>query len=103
VQDAISGLKNGTIDPSKEIKIEGIETETQRKAKDDEAAQRKTKYLVPLVPRTTSKQTSYFEQKAIVVYRFVSSTSTHWRFRSRVSIPALEGCATAVANLTPTA
>ena len=51
MQDAIAGLKNGTIDPSKEIEIEGIETEAQRKAKEDDAAQRKTKYLVTLPSR----------------------------------------------------
>lgn len=46
MQDAISGLKNGSIDASKEIKIEGIETESERKAKEEDAAQRKAKYLV---------------------------------------------------------
>jgi hypothetical protein len=45
VQDAIKGLKEGTLDPSKEIKIEGIETESEKKAKADELARKKTDYL----------------------------------------------------------
>jgi len=45
VQDAIQGLKDGTLDPSKEIKIAGIETESEKKAKVDELARKKVDYL----------------------------------------------------------
>jgi hypothetical protein len=34
VENAINGLKEGTIDPSKPIKIEGIETEEEIKLKE---------------------------------------------------------------------
>jgi hypothetical protein len=46
VQAAIQGLKDGTLDPSKEIEIEGIETEKEKQAKADELARKKEDYLV---------------------------------------------------------
>lgn len=45
VQAAIQGLKDGTLDPSKEIEIEGIETEKEKQAKADELARKKEDYL----------------------------------------------------------
>lgn len=45
VQDAIRGLKDGTLDPTKEIKIEGIETEEEKKSKAEELARKKEEYL----------------------------------------------------------
>mmetsp|Transcript_21311 Transcript_21311/g.27710 ORF Transcript_21311/g.27710 Transcript_21311/m.27710 type:complete len:1112 (+) Transcript_21311:77-3412(+) len=46
VQEAIQGLKDGTLDPSKEIEIEGIETEAVKKAKAEELAKKKEAYLI---------------------------------------------------------
>jgi aspartokinase len=46
VQDAIKGLQEGTLDPTKEIKIEGIETEEERVSKAEELARKKEEYLV---------------------------------------------------------
>ena len=46
VQDAISGLKNGTLDPSAEIHIEGLETAEVKARKEEELAKKKADYLV---------------------------------------------------------
>ena len=48
VQDAIKGLKDGTLDPTKEIEIEGLETEEKKRAKEEEQARKKAEYLVIL-------------------------------------------------------
>ena len=48
VQDAIKGLKDGTLDPTKEIEIEGLETEEKKRAKEEEKARKKAEYLVIL-------------------------------------------------------
>ena len=48
VQDAIKGLKDGTLDPTKEIEIEGLETEEKKRSKEEEQARKKAEYLVIL-------------------------------------------------------
>lgn len=47
MQDAVRGLKEGTLDPTKEIEIEGIETESTRAAQAAELARKKADYQVP--------------------------------------------------------
>merc|ERR1711918_67998 len=46
VEKAIKGLKNGTIDPSQEIIIDGIETEEQIRKKEEEKRVREKKQKV---------------------------------------------------------
>jgi hypothetical protein len=46
VQEAIRGLKDGTIDASKEIVIEGLETESAKAEKAAKLAKKKADYLV---------------------------------------------------------
>ena len=56
VQDAIQGLADGTVDPHKEIEIEGIETTKQKKEREALEAKRKVDYAERMAKKAAMRK-----------------------------------------------
>ena len=56
VQDAIQGLADGTVDPHKEIEIEGIETMKQKKEREALEAKRKVDYAERMAKKAAMRK-----------------------------------------------